>query len=90
MSGDDEVVHMRVVDDGIGFVPHGSGRMFGLQIMKERASSVHGALIVHSVPGEGTTIDCTLPCLARERIRKELRLPAVEPEPLAHIQDGSR
>jgi nitrate/nitrite-specific signal transduction histidine kinase len=66
-----DVIHMQIVDNGIGFGAAGSGRHFGLQTMHERAESVHGALLVQSTPGMGTTIECRLPCLQEERLPKQ-------------------
>jgi signal transduction histidine kinase len=62
-----ETVLMQVSDDGVGFAARDSKRRFGLQTMRERARSVQGTLVVHSVPGKGTTIECSLPCLPRQQ-----------------------
>ena len=54
---------MRVSDDGIGFDPTAaadSGR-FGLISMRERAKEVGASLEVHSVPGQGTTVEVLWP-----------------------------
>jgi len=85
-TGSSDSICMRVADNGIGFVVHDAGRRFGLQIMKERATSVHGTLSVQSLPGQGTTIECKLPCLSRERIKKERRLPPVQLDLPSHDQ----
>jgi nitrate/nitrite-specific signal transduction histidine kinase len=63
-------VCMEVIDDGIGFTAGGSKRSFGLQTMRERASSVGGTLEIHSSPGKGTSIVCRLPCLQPEQTQK--------------------
>src|ERR1039457_387001 len=50
---------LRVSDDGIGFDPTtaaDSGR-FGLISMRERDTEVGASLEVHSVPGQGTTVE---------------------------------
>ncbi len=65
-----EQVCMEVVDDGIGFATRGSKRSFGLQTMRERASSVGGSLEVRSSPGKGTSIICRLPCLQPEQMQE--------------------
>lgn len=70
IAGDAETICMEVKDDGIGFTTGGSKRTFGLQTMRERASSVDGSLDVHSSPGKGTTITCRLPCLQPEQTQK--------------------
>ena len=67
-----EYLLMEVVDDGVGFVSQNGGkRSFGLQTMHERAQAVGGELQVQSVPGQGTSISCRLPCLAEEKLRKQ-------------------
>ena len=48
---DGDYICMEVIDDGIGFTRKESKRTFGLQTMRERASSVDGTLEVHSSPG---------------------------------------
>ena len=56
-------VTVTVRDDGSGFTPadpqtrHG----LGLRLMRERAGEVGGALRLESVPGEGTTVEVSLP-----------------------------
>ncbi len=61
-----DFICLKVVDDGRGFQKNQSTRSFGLQTMEERADSVGGNLLIHSIPGEGTTINCCLPCLLEE------------------------
>ncbi len=62
-GGDQMCVHIE--DDGQGF--HHSeeieenGQHFGLQIMKERAESVGGSLVLDSKPGEGTRVVVCVP-----------------------------
>jgi len=58
-STGDGVLHLRVRDDGRGGADftHGSG-LVGL---KDRAEALGGHLELHSPPGEGTTLDITLP-----------------------------
>jgi nitrate/nitrite-specific signal transduction histidine kinase len=62
---------MKISDDGQGFTISGSKRSFGLQTMRERAESVGGKLSIHSGPGNGTRIECRLPCLQPERLHKQ-------------------
>jgi len=63
-----DCICLEVVDDGKGFQKNQSKRSFGLQTMEERADSVGGNLLIHSTPGEGTTINCCLPCLPEEEV----------------------
>ncbi len=67
---EDEQVILLVTDDGSGFASGRSKRSFGLQTMRERAHSVGGGLIISSAPGRGTTIECRLPCVEPEPLRK--------------------
>ncbi len=64
-------IHMQVTDNGSGFQMTGSKRSFGLQTMRERAESVGGSLVIKSGKGNGTCIECGLPCLAQERLQKQ-------------------
>jgi nitrate/nitrite-specific signal transduction histidine kinase len=63
-------IRMSVQDDGVGFRLAGSKHNFGLQTMRERAESVGGRLVVTSDYGNGTQIECCLPCLQQERLQK--------------------
>ena len=53
---------LEISDDGQGFEMDESGRIdsYGLMGMRERASSIGALLEIHSTPGEGTTIRCSL------------------------------
>jgi signal transduction histidine kinase len=58
LEEEDGVVHMEIRDDGVGFDPQteqGAGH-YGIQGMKERATSIGADLEVLSQPAEGTTI----------------------------------
>lgn len=70
-QGEADVIHMQIVDNGIGFTASGSKRSFGLQTMHERAASVQGDLVIKSSPGTGTVIECRLPCLQEERLQRQ-------------------
>jgi len=53
---------MTINDDGIGFMPNATGRDgrpggFGLIGIRERVESLGGDATIHSVPGEGTTLN---------------------------------
>ncbi|MBK8616414.1 MAG: GAF domain-containing protein [Anaerolineales bacterium] len=69
--GEGDHIHMQVMDDGIGFRAAGTKRNFGLQTMRERAESVGGQLNIKSGNGNGTSIECLLPCLQPERLQKQ-------------------
>lgn len=64
-------IHMQIIDDGVGFFHVNSKRNFGLQTMRERAESLGGTLLVRSEEGKGTQVECVLPRLPHERIRKQ-------------------
>lgn len=80
-SGD--FVEMVVEDDGAGFdashrpTKRDKKRGFGLLSMRERATSVGGALTVKSAPGQGATILARIPCGGRTK-----------PMPAVHESNG--
>jgi signal transduction histidine kinase len=55
-------VRLRVSDDGRG-LPNSrkSGTGMGLEVMKYRANLLGGTLAIVSEPGQGVTVDCTVP-----------------------------
>lgn len=61
LSLEDELIELRIGDDGIGFNPaevssKGQCAKFGLTSMRERAELSGGKFEIRSTPGEGTTI----------------------------------
>jgi len=74
IAGRDEYITMKVVDNGVGFMLNDSIRCFGLKTMRERAQSVKGRFIIHSTIGKGTSIECSLPCLEKEKMKQPSRL----------------
>ena len=52
-----------IADDGVGFDPQANppGTRVGMQIMRERARTINGALRIDSSPGRGTTVVLELP-----------------------------
>ncbi len=58
-----ETLHLRVSDDGKGFNPQQALQSVGhgLANMRARAEDLGGGFEIQSAPGEGTTIDLTLP-----------------------------
>ena len=69
-----EFILLQVRDDGVGYEMHESRQSFGLKTMGERACSVNGDLQVHSAPNQGTTVLCTMPCLAPEKMMRTNRM----------------
>lgn len=63
---DGDWIEMTIQDDGAGFTQVDQKRSFGLQIMRERAHNIGGALEVLSFPGQGTRVECSIPCLHRQ------------------------
>jgi signal transduction histidine kinase len=57
----DEVLTVRVMDDGSGFETGTPTAGFGLVGMHERVALVEGRVVVDSHAGSGTTIEATLP-----------------------------
>jgi two-component system, NarL family, sensor histidine kinase DevS len=63
----DGTLRVRISDKGCGFDPSERGGGFGLVGMRERVSLAGGQLELHSAPGEGTTIEATLPTRRRSQ-----------------------
>ena len=63
-------VHLRIVDDGVGFDPASAppAGHYGLRNLRERAAGLDGALTVRSDPGQGTAIDLRAPVAAPEGV----------------------
>ena len=59
LSGE-ELLRLRVADDGAGFEGKANGEGMGLRIMRHRAGIMGAALEVTSAAGEGTTVTCSL------------------------------
>jgi NarL family two-component system sensor histidine kinase LiaS len=63
----DNLVILRVVDDGIGFdVEKTKTGSYGLQNMHERAVEIGGTLQIVSVPNQGTRLEVRVPLLSLE------------------------
>jgi signal transduction histidine kinase/sugar lactone lactonase YvrE len=69
---------IRVRDDGRGFDAEQLKRINGLENMRARAAKLGGTLEIRSAPGEGTTLEASIP-LGRENrtIGRLLRLDAI-------------
>jgi PAS domain S-box-containing protein len=78
LAADDGGVRLKIVDDGVGFDPAGvsDGRL-GLTGMRARAAKIAALLDVQSRPGQGTTIEVSVPsaAIAAVRVRAAARAP---------------
>lgn len=68
----DDVVRLRVSDDGTGFDDDGRAAGYGLTSMRQRAEDLGGTCAVRSATGAGTTVEVVVPVEAAPR-------PAPEP-----------
>jgi two-component system sensor histidine kinase DesK len=48
-----------IIDDGVGLVKKEGGN--GIQSMRERMEALHGSLLIHPSPGQGTAVSLKLP-----------------------------
>jgi len=70
LSFEQDRIRLRVSDDGRGFVPdehaaaRDNGEHLGLLTMRERAARVRGRIDIISSPGQGTTIETSVPVMA--------------------------
>jgi signal transduction histidine kinase len=62
---DRATVEVSVRDDGDGFDPTSTTNGFGLLGMRERAELLHGTVLIHSSPGDGTTVTASFPIQRR-------------------------
>lgn len=69
---EDPHIVLTIIDDGVGFVESDQKRHFGLQTMTERAQSIGGTLTISSEVGQGTQVECRIPCLNSQRVKKPL------------------
>ncbi|MDX8289199.1 sensor histidine kinase [Metabacillus indicus] len=64
----DDLVLLRVIDDGIGFkVDAAKTGSYGLQNMHERAAQLGGTLKIVSFPGKGTKLEVKIPLVRGEK-----------------------
>ncbi|HUV37022.1 MAG TPA: MASE3 domain-containing protein [Patescibacteria group bacterium] len=56
-------LHLNIKDDGVGFDAAAAGRKGGLGLasMRERVHLIEGTLNIRTAPGEGTTIEASVP-----------------------------
>jgi signal transduction histidine kinase len=65
-----EYITMSVMDDGVGLKDEVKKTSFGLQVMRERAESVGGTILVRSKEEGGTLVTCQIPVLKDEQSQK--------------------
>jgi two-component system sensor histidine kinase UhpB len=61
LSEDENLLHIEVADDGVGFDPASASEGIGIIGMRERAYALHGTIEVRSRPGQGTVVAISLP-----------------------------
>lgn len=77
----DDALHLMVKDDGRGFDPaaalhtNARRRAWGLLGMQERVALVGGSWTVESQPGQGTTIQVTVPVVSAENAENKVAQP---------------
>ncbi|WP_432194316.1 ATP-binding protein [Streptomyces sp. bgisy027] len=81
----EDVLAIDVQDDGSGFTPAARHPGVGLATMQERVSSLGGAYVVESAPGEGTTVTVTMPLLPPSPPGEAEAGPAGGPRPAAAV-----
>ncbi|HVU83239.1 MAG TPA: PAS domain S-box protein, partial [Puia sp.] len=57
----DELIHLRIEDNGRGFDPRVAGKGIGLNNIRKRIESLSGKFILRSAPGNGCVIMAELP-----------------------------
>ena len=57
----DGVLRFTVSDDGRGFDPSSVARGTGLQGIEDRVEAIGGSIEIRSAPGQGTTVDASVP-----------------------------
>ncbi len=64
LGTDDGCLRLVITDNGAGFDPRvvdSDGGRFGLQVMRRRAARIGGELRVRSAPGQGTSVEVSVP-----------------------------
>lgn len=61
LGQDEQVLYLRITDNGSGFDPEHARRGNGLLNMKARAEHIEGTLVINSVVGEGTIVELQVP-----------------------------
>jgi signal transduction histidine kinase len=71
----EDKVKIRVSDNGCGFETQAHSpyirTSWGLKNMEERASLLGGTFTVNSLPGKGTTIEVSIPCVSESEVKDE-------------------
>lgn len=57
----DDAVHLTVTDDGVGFDPTVSSNGHGRNNIQHRVRHIGGTCVVHSIPGQGTSVSLNVP-----------------------------
>lgn len=71
LENDSGGLGVQIVDDGAGFHPENEhDGHFGTEIMRERAESIGGSLLITSLPGQGTRVSVWVPA-GEEQARLE-------------------
>jgi signal transduction histidine kinase len=70
VSTDAAMLHLRVVDDGVGFDVRADPTGVGLDNMRRRAEKINAALEVASVVGQGTIVKLSVPASSATRLRR--------------------
>jgi two-component system sensor histidine kinase UhpB len=61
LKRDTQCIHLRISDRGCGYDPSTIHRGSGIVGMRERAELLKGRLLLHTQPGQGTTIEAIFP-----------------------------
>ncbi|MGQ9597861.1 MAG: GAF domain-containing sensor histidine kinase [Anaerolineae bacterium] len=93
----DDILSLTVHDNGKGFLVEKAlsncGRTSGLVGMKERARSLKGKLLIHSVVGQGTTVTALIPYRVGRSLSEHPRFelyPGLEPKDLIVVEKEFR
>jgi len=61
LKNDGSYLHLKVLDDGMGFDPEQGGGGLGLRNMRERAAQLEGQITIWSAPGRGALVEAVIP-----------------------------
>jgi PAS domain S-box-containing protein len=68
LNVEEDAIHLRIEDDGIGFNPNPARKRSGLGLasMDERIRLLRGSVVIDSAPGKGTVIEVRVPLESEE------------------------